>query len=441
MQTLFYDIYSNPLPKRVLFFLSIVFFSFTFIVSYIAYSNYNDPLGAIIEYGHFVFQSGFVYCALVSFCVITYFFLKNINEKILYIFTLAIPQLGFLLYDDGSGYETAYLILYASSVLFLLFKILIVERPNALYFWRYLGEFSLFPMLALLSIYFSGHFNDTQYTLGRAHELLYSQAEQRITYDAYLYAFDSALGLGLASILPLALDNLTLNFALMLAYLGLIGAFMICQYLQRRYTDKSHADIVSTFALAGLLSLICYSVFPACGILCLFDTAFPYQLPAPRLDYVAIRHDIPSNAMPSLHFTWGLMLAFQGLFYGKKASLFFIINLILISVATIALGEHFLIDLIVAVPYTLFIQAICTKSSTIFQKRTRWLSIIASGALVISWFVFLLKFPSFYYQNSLLCWLFVLISTGLSITFFSLLYYAARTHPLRTPDIKNCRHA
>jgi hypothetical protein len=54
--------------------------------------------------------------------------------------------------------------------------------------------------------------------------------------------------------------------------------------------------------------------------------------------------------MPSLHVTWAFVLAWHAARTGILAGLFGFVFLVLTILATLALGEHYLIDLVLAAP-------------------------------------------------------------------------------------------
>jgi hypothetical protein len=124
-----------------------------------------------------------------------------------------------------------------------------------------------------------------------------------------------------------------------LVYLGLRNEAMI----RRRY-------IVTN----GLVTLIfCfYRLCPAAGPRPLIGTAFPNAIPDLANPHAQIIPGITLNAMPSGHFTWALLLFWFARRYGGRglrigASVY----LFLIGLATLGKGEHYVIDLIVAVPF------------------------------------------------------------------------------------------
>lgn len=83
--------------------------------------------------------------------------------------------------------------------------------------------------------------------------------------------------------------------------------------------------------LAGLLAVPCYLLFPAVG---------PVHVGDPHA---------PRNCMPSLHLTWALLLWVNSRGWIRWAALAFAL---IIALATLATGEHYVLDLVMALPFT-----------------------------------------------------------------------------------------
>lgn len=60
------------------------------------------------------------------------------------------------------------------------------------------------------------------------------------------------------------------------------------------------------------------------------------------------------NCMPSMHFTWALLIAWNARSRRLRAVLWPYV--VVVAIATLATGEHYLVDLLAAIPYTALIQ-------------------------------------------------------------------------------------
>jgi hypothetical protein len=111
------------------------------------------------------------------------------------------------------------------------------------------------------------------------------------------------------------------------------------------------------------MGFLFYNLFPACGPLYVFGQGFPFHpLPIAIVSRLALAPAAISgwrNAMPSLHLAWTLLAWWysKGLSWIERLVAFAFLALTVL--ATLGTGEHWFVDLIVAFPYALMIQAIC----------------------------------------------------------------------------------
>lgn len=123
--------------------------------------------------------------------------------------------------------------------------------------------------------------------------------------------------------------------------------------------------------LSGIVGFAIYFIVPAAGPIYAFDN-FPWLAPAAQRTFIGETR----NCFPSLHMVWALLL----FLYADRgwtrwlASVFVTVTI----VATLALGEHYVVDLLVALPFTAGIQ------STV---RKQWLRATAAFSMVAIWIV------------------------------------------------------
>src|SRR6185369_9685350 len=168
--------------------------------------------------------------------------------------------------------------------------------------------------------------------------------------DLYIYRLDGWLGfqpsfaLGrlvagrVALMLPLALAYQLLPFAILAVY----GA-----HLWRRDAWETWT-MVRVFVWNLLLSIPFYLLIPVCGPAYAFP-AYPAQ-PAHDIVPHPIALHAPPNGVPSVHFSTALLIFWYArqLPFGAWTSG---VYLLLIAAATLSSGEHYLFDLLAAVPY------------------------------------------------------------------------------------------
>lgn len=209
------------------------------------------------------------------------------------------------------------------------------------------------------------------------------------TYDHTLYLFDAKFGgppswvIGnlfrahplLRTITGYAYNTLPLGMA----------ACVVIEWRDRTRGVRGPVDLRSIAIALGVTGFFLYQVCPAAGPVYLFAKQFPVQVPslagiAPGPAWLL---PVPRNGMPSLHVGWMLLLFWnlrrRGWWIGSAAAVY----LALTALATLGLGEHYLADLIVAVPLAAAIQAGCTR----IQTPARWIALSAAAILTLGWIV------------------------------------------------------
>ncbi len=210
-----------------------------------------------------------------------------------------------------------------------------------------------------------------------------------ITFDRYLYAFDAGFGGQLSFAVGRLFSRLPPLRALCLLVYASLTFSVLLLFASLKGTARVRWLMLANFALIGVVGRLCYSAVPAMGPIYQFPAQFPWN-PPPVLSLTIEPIHLPPgmrNAMPSLHAAWALMLLWWT--YGQRhwvrvaAGLFLFLTLL----ATLGLGEHYLVDLIVAVPFTLASFAVLT--GFLPGNRVPWVALGVGLGLSIFWFVLL----------------------------------------------------
>lgn len=120
----------------------------------------------------------------------------------------------------------------------------------------------------------------------------------------------------------------------------LVAGFFTLIYLAIPYaaavslgTSANPRHAAYVMVLAAIIAAPLYLTFPAVG---------------PK--FVGQKHAIP-NCMPSLHMTWAILAAW---FCHKRLRTLFIVFAALTAIATLITGEHYVPDLLAAIPTAAF---------------------------------------------------------------------------------------
>ncbi len=205
------------------------------------------------------------------------------------------------------------------------------------------------------------------------------------TYDHLLYAFDGTLlrippGQTVAALwhsIPWIATASGTAYQGLLIFPPLYRGWA----LFRGHRGSSSVNAMHAFAAAGVVGFILYQACPAEGPVYAFGARFPDHLPdwsdvslAPYLS--AGVH----NAIPSMHMTWALLVLWSAFELGPLAIAIAGAFAGFTALATLGTGEHYLVDLVVAVPL----------ASAVWSAFRRDKPRVALGlGLVFGWLIYL----------------------------------------------------
>jgi len=237
------------------------------------------------------------------------------------------------------------------------------------------------------------------------------------TLDLYLYSFDASLhvqpafvvGQWFARLHVFAVCSMMIYLALPVA-IGLVFAGCVVR-------DRVQAmPSVVAFLITGPVGACFYAMFPALGPVHVFRGGFPWnplayeQAKNLLLEPIAVAG--PRNAIPSLHAAW-IFLVF---WYARRLSLMERIGagifVFFTLCATLGTGEHYLVDLVVAVPFTVFILG---SMQIIFggDRKSGVVSLVAGLGGVLLWFAVLRWENHFFWVSPVVPWGACAVTVGL----------------------------
>jgi hypothetical protein len=230
-------------------------------------------------------------------------------------------------------------------------------------------------------------------------------------YDLYLYAFDSALGLTPgASVAKLfdALPWLQMAASAIYSFLLLFPTLYDAWGLRRGV----RGNLMTAFAVGGVCGFIFYQICPGLGPVYVFGSHFPAHLPGLGEFQLAMYHGAGArNAMPSMHMTWALLVWWSAWELTPLARFIATGFTTLTFLATLGFGEHYLVDLIVAVPFVLLIEAICALRSE--RKAALRAGAVGLG-LTLSWLL-LLRTTLVAHLPTWACWAMVVGTIAITV--------------------------
>ncbi len=206
-----------------------------------------------------------------------------------------------------------------------------------------------------------------------------------LTFDRQLYAIDAGFGTQVSFLAGRWFTTLpALAAVCRLVYLALpFGVLFLFATL--RCETRARWVLLAHFALIGIFGRYCYAAVPAMGPAYQFPDRYPWNPPkVAELSIQRVRlQDGARNAMPSLHTAWALMLVWwtrrQARWLRVSADAFRGCTLL----ATLGLGEHYLVDLIAGVPFAVatfaLVPALAGKGGVRFGQ------LAGGGGLLVLW--------------------------------------------------------
>ena len=204
-------------------------------------------------------------------------------------------------------------------------------------------------------------------------------------FDLFLYSIDVRFGTALSFVIGRLIRAWSpFGQFEIVVYHSLPFAFAVLYAAHIRRGQRGPVDILTMMWVNAVVGYGLYFLYPAAGPLYAFGPAFPYAAPALReLTLQVVRLNAPPNAMPSLHMAGALLIWWNARHWklGRKIALGYTV---LTGMAAVGFGEHYFLDLVVAFPYALAIQAAVSKVP-------RRLPALAIGAVMTAaWFIALL---------------------------------------------------
>jgi len=252
------------------------------------------------------------------------------------------------------------------------------------------------------------------------------------TYDVFLLAFDGGLGFQpsfvLGRFLPEGSNAWGLTTVVYYALPWAVCILYAAHLASERAGKPQPVPILALFLSLMLVGFTLYGVYPAVGPKHAFGESYPRN--PPMLAQIAVQPmtvpDAARNCMPSLHLAGALAIWWNSRHWSRWGRLLAGLFLWTTVFSTLALGEHYLVDLVVAVPFTLIFQAAWTVSVPFAQPVRRW-PLVVGASLTFAWFVALRYGLRLFLISPVISWSLILLSVGWCLMLEKKLSTAART--------------
>lgn len=248
------------------------------------------------------------------------------------------------------------------------------------------------------------------------------------TFDVFLYSFDSSLRVQIGfRVGQLLLRNPTLRTASLAIYIALPLPLALVYACQLCRMGEKALLVMVTFLVTGPVGVLCYNLLPACGPVHLFGAAFPWHplstADAMRLNLAPVLMKGARNAIPSLHMTWVLLVWWNSRGLARWVRTIAAVFVALTVLATLGSGEHYFIDLVVALPFSLMVQALCSYTLP-FREGERRNAFLVGIFSTLIWLALLSFSVQIFWSSPLVPWTMIVATAASSIHFWQRLMRA-----------------
>lgn len=249
--------------------------------------------------------------------------------------------------------------------------------------------------------------------------LEWTSAAHPKTLDLYLFSFDSSMRVQLSFVVGRWFWHWPwLRLAGMIFYIGLPVSIALV-YAGHLVRSRAKAfPAMLAFLLTGPVGILFYNFFPAVSPKALFGRNFPFNpLTVPqavRLFLEPVPVQGPRNAIPSLHVAWTLLAWWysRGLSWWERSIAMAFLAFTLLT--TLGSGEHYFIDLVVAFPFALMMEALCEYSLS-WRDARRLTPFFFGLVATLGWFAALRYAGKFFWISPALPWALAAATVALTI--------------------------
>ncbi len=212
-----------------------------------------------------------------------------------------------------------------------------------------------------------------------------------LTWDGLLLQAEAGFGVPLErGVITLFREVPAVKAVSSTLYLLLLAALALVHGLRHRLDPRRNTTLAA-FLLVGVVGYVIYFFFPVAGPVFTFpgvaDGAAWVVPPGPVRPPA-----VPRNCMPSLHGAWAMVIFFQTRGLRRAVRVAAGVFLAGTLLATLGLGFHYLVDLVVALPLAVVLDGLArpvTASAAV--ARRGWL--LGGAGVVLGWLL-LLRFGS-----------------------------------------------
>jgi hypothetical protein len=238
------------------------------------------------------------------------------------------------------------------------------------------------------------------------------------TFDLFLYSVDSSLRVQFSFLLGQMFARYQwFRFAGLLFYIALPLPLALVYAAHLRLKSKNAFPIMLAFLVTGPMGVLFYNMVPATGPVHIFGQGFPWHplstSQAMHLVLEAIPIKGPRNAIPSLHMAWVLLVWWNSRGLSRWIRVIALAFVIFTVMATLGTGEHYFVDLVVAFPFALMVQALCLYPLP-FKSGSRRAAFLLGTFASLAWMALISFATPFFWISPAIPWAMVIATISVS---------------------------
>jgi hypothetical protein len=239
------------------------------------------------------------------------------------------------------------------------------------------------------------------------------------TFDLFLYSFDCSLRVQFSFLMgQLFWTWPWVRFVCLVIYLALPLPLALVYAAQLRRQKEKALAVMLAFLVTGPVGVLFYNMLPACGPAHIFGAAFPFHPPSiadvMHMNVVPVLLKGARNAIPSLHMAWVLLVWWNSRGLARWIRAIALLFVVLTVMATLGTGEHYFIDLVVAFPFSLMVQALCSYSQP-FRSGARRNAFLFGTFVTLIWLALLSFTTTIFWTSPVLPWAMIVATVAPSI--------------------------
>jgi len=246
----------------------------------------------------------------------------------------------------------------------------------------------------------------------------FTEALHPKTFDLYLYSFDCSLRVQFSFLVgQIFARHLWFRFVALLFYIALPLPLALVYAAHLRQKSKNAFPVMLAFLVTGPLGVLFYNLVPATGPIHIFGQNFPWHPLSTAQAMQLVLQTVPvkgaRNAIPSLHMAWVLLVWWNSKGLSRYIRAIALAFVVFTALATVGIGEHYFVDVVVAFPFALMVQALCLYPLP-FQSTSRRAAFLFGAFASLAWMALVSFAVPIFWISPLIPWAAVIATISVS---------------------------